>query len=158
MESDLGREVGLSTSDERIEGFRRAHADHGVELDETLILPGRFQIDDGYALTKRLLAERDDVTAIFAGTDMVAIGVLKALRERGIRVPEDMSVVGFDDIPIAAELTPALTTVHVPHEQLGREAVRLALRRSENAATDQIVLGTHIVVRDSVAPPRRQRS
>jgi LacI family transcriptional regulator len=69
-----------------------------------------------------------------------------------------MSVVGFDDIPIAAELTPALTTVHVPHEQLGREAVRLALRRSEGAATDRIVLGTHIVVRDSVAPPRRQRS
>lgn len=152
----LGRALGLSTSDERVEGFRRAHADHGVELDESLILPGPFQIDSGYDLTKRLLAERSDVTAIFAGTDMVAIGVLKALREKGIRVPEDMSVVGFDDIPIAAELTPALTTVHVPHEQLGREAVRLALRRSEGATTDSVLLGTHIVVRDSVAPPKRR--
>jgi LacI family transcriptional regulator len=154
----LGREVGLSTSDERIQGFRQAHAEHGVALDESLILPGKFLLDSGYELARKLLAERDDVTAIFAGTDMVAMGVLKALREAGVRVPEDMSVVGFDDIPLAAELTPALTTVHVPHEQLGREAVRLALRRGEGSTTDRVVLGTHIVVRDSVAPPRTVRA
>ena len=151
----LGRTVGLSTSDERVTGFRRAHKEHGLEADESLILPGKFTLASGYELTKKLLVERDDVTAIFAGTDMVAFGVLKALREAGVRVPEDMSVVGFDDIPFAAEVTPALTTVHVPHEQLGREAVRLSLQRHGGPVVDQVVLGTHIVVRDSVAAPRR---
>ena len=152
----LGIGDGFSTTDERVLGFRRAHADYGVEVDESLLLPGEFSKQSGYELTRKLVAERDDVTAIFAATDMVAAGVLKALREAGIRVPEDMSVVGFDDIPLASDLTPALTTVHVPHEELGREAVRLGLRR-EASGSGQVVLGTHIVVRETVAPPRRDR-
>ncbi|WP_199035650.1 LacI family DNA-binding transcriptional regulator [Glycomyces salinus] len=151
----VGRAVGLSTTDERVAGYRRAHADYGVDLDDSLILPGEFTKESGKSLTLDLLAERDDVTAIFAATDMVAAGVLRALRELGMRVPEDMTVVGFDDIPLASDLTPALTTVHVPHEELGRTAVRMALHRDEDDAADRVVLGTHIVVRDSVAPPRK---
>ena len=153
--SYMGMGVGLSTTDERIKGFRRAHADHGIEVDESLILPGDFSKQSGFELTRALVTARPDVTAIFSATDMVAAGVLKALREAGISVPEDMSVVGFDDIPLASDLTPALTTVHVPHEELGREAVRLGLRR-EATGSDQVVLGTHIVVRETVAPPRRR--
>jgi LacI family transcriptional regulator len=149
----VGREIGLSTTDERIAGFRRAHADHGVALDESLIRPGTFSRGSGAAATEALWAERTDVTAVFAATDMVAAGVLKALRGRGVRVPEDVSVVGFDDIPLASDLTPALTTVHVPHEQLGREAVRLALHRGPDQ-DDRVVLGTHIVIRESAAPLR----
>jgi LacI family transcriptional regulator len=154
--SYMGFGEGLTTTDERIRGFKRAHADHGVEVDESLILPGSFSKASGHELTRKLIAEHDDVTAVFAATDMVAAGVLKALREAGISVPEEMSVVGFDDIPLASDLTPALTTVHVPHEQLGREAVRLALHRGPELE-DQVVLGTHIVVRETVAPPRRKK-
>nr|WP_277605637.1 LacI family DNA-binding transcriptional regulator [Glycomyces sp. L485] len=153
--SFMGGKPGLSTTDERVAGFLRAHAEFGVEVDESLILEGEFLKSHGIKLTRELLAEREDVTAIFAATDMIAAGVLKALRDLGLRTPEDMSVVGFDDIPLASDLTPALTTVHVPHEQLGREAVRLSLHRGEPAVNDQVVLGTHIVVRDSVARPRR---
>jgi LacI family transcriptional regulator len=149
----VGREIGLSTTDERVAGLRRAHADHGVAFDQTLVRPGTFSRESGSALTAELVAERPDVTAVFAATDMVAAGVLRALRERGVRVPEDMSVVGFDDIPLASDLTPALTTVHVPHEQLGREAVRLALHRGPGVE-DRVKLGTHIVIRDSAAPRR----
>jgi LacI family transcriptional regulator len=147
----MGIGIGLSTTNERVRGFRRAHEDYGVEVDESLLIPGEFLKSSGFELTRRLVAERRDVTAVFAATDMVAAGVLKALREAGIGVPDDMSVVGFDDIPLASDLTPALTTVHVPHEELGREAVRLGLRRE----AEQVVLGTHIVVRETVAPPRR---
>ncbi|MCH7229818.1 LacI family transcriptional regulator [Glycomyces sp. L485] len=152
--SYIGASGGFSTTDERVAGFRRAHADYGVDFDESLVLPGEFSKASGYETTKRLLAERDDITAIFGATDMVAAGVLRALRELDLRVPEDMSVVGFDDIPLASDLTPALTTVHVPHEELGRTAVRLAIHRDEESAADQVVLGTHIVVRESVGPPR----
>ena len=153
--SYLGRIPGLSTTDERVAGFRRAHAEYGVELDESLIIPGDFSKAAGFRLTRELLAERPDVTAVFAATDMVAAGVIKAVQREGLRVPQDVSVVGFDDIPLASDLTPALTTVHVPHEQLGREAVRMSLHRGEPTVADEIVLGTHIVVRDSVARPRR---
>ncbi|GAA1687760.1 LacI family DNA-binding transcriptional regulator [Glycomyces endophyticus] len=149
----VGREPGLSTTDERVAGFRRAHADHGAPLDESLIRPGAFSRGGGRVATEALWAERADVTAVFAATDMIAAGALQALRGRGVRVPEDVSVVGFDDIPLASDLTPALTTVHVPHEQLGREAVRLSLHRGPDL-DDRVMLGTHIVVRDSAAPRR----
>ncbi|SDC96969.1 LacI family transcriptional regulator [Glycomyces harbinensis] len=149
----VGRAVGLSTTDERVAGYRRAHADHAVGFDPSLVRAGEFTRESGTALTEALVEERPDVTAVFAATDMVAAGVLAALRRRGVRVPEDVSVAGFDDIPLASDLTPALTTVHVPHEQLGREAVRLALHRGPGAE-DRVMLGTHIVIRDSVAPPR----
>jgi LacI family transcriptional regulator len=151
----VGKVEGLSTTTERVAGYRRAHADHGVEIDESLIIRGEFTKASGQERTRELLAERDDVTAIFAATDMVAAGVLKALRELKVSVPEQMSVAGFDDIPLAADLTPALTTVHVPHEELGRTAVRQSIHRDDDETEDMTVLGTHIVVRESVAPPRR---
>jgi LacI family transcriptional regulator len=74
--------------------------------------------------------------------------VRDALRERGLRIPDDVSLVGFDDLPPAADID--LTTVHVPHEELGRTAVRLALRSETPGAAQHVLLGTHIVVRDSV--------
>jgi LacI family transcriptional regulator len=80
---------------------------------------------------------------------MVAAGVLAVLREAGLRVPEDVSVVGYDDIPLALDVYPPLTTVHVPTEELGRAAVRLALHPEE---PQHLVLGTHIVIRGSAGP------
>ncbi|WP_431907773.1 LacI family DNA-binding transcriptional regulator [Nonomuraea jabiensis] len=146
--------LGAATADDqyttkidRVAGFRRAHEDHGVPCDPDLVLPAGFSRDGGYEGTRRLLAAGTEFTAIFAGTDMVAVGVLAALREAGLRVPEDVSVAGYDDIPLAADLVPGLTTVHIPTEELGRTAVRLAL---DLGRPQHVILGTHIVVRGSV--------
>ncbi|WP_205855796.1 LacI family DNA-binding transcriptional regulator, partial [Phytoactinopolyspora endophytica] len=151
----LGAHWSLTTTTARINGFTRAHADMGLEVDPGLLVEGRFLHSFGVAATRRLLAERPDVTAIFAATDMVAAGVLYTLRQAGVRCPEEISVVGFDDMPFASDLYPALTTVHIPTDELGRTAVRLAIHRDEYAQSQHVMLGTHIVVRDSVAPPRK---
>lgn len=141
--------VDHTTSRDRIKGFTRAHEAYGVTLDPALIVPGEYSQAFGHAGTRKLIADGVRFTAVFAATDMVAAGVLLALREAGVRVPEEVSVVGYDDIPLATNVVPALTTVRVPTEELGRTAVRLALHPGE---PQHVVLGTHIVVRDSVAP------
>ncbi|MDX6314329.1 MAG: LacI family transcriptional regulator [Streptomyces sp.] len=151
----LGTLAGLSTSNERVAGYERALRSRGVAVDPDLVVPGDFNREVGRRVTLELIARGVDFTAIFAMTDMVAAGVLQALRESGLRVPQDVSVVGYDDIPLSMDLVPALTTVHIPHEELGRTAVRLALRREENAGGQRVKLGTHVVVRDSAAPLHR---
>ncbi|GAA3532679.1 LacI family DNA-binding transcriptional regulator [Nonomuraea rosea] len=142
-----------TTKLDRVRGFVRAHESFGVPYDPDLIIPAGFGRSDGYEQARRLIALGAKFTAVFAATDMVAIGVLAALREAGIRVPEDVSLAGYDDIPFAADLEPGLTTVHIPTEELGRTAVRLALNRDQR---QHVVLGTHIVVRKSVRPPSRR--
>lgn len=84
---------------------------------------------------------------------MVAVGALAALREAGLSVPAGVSLVGFDDVPFATDLTPALTTVRVPYEELGRTAVRLALEREKSLADDHVVLSTQLVIRQLVRSP-----
>lgn len=149
----LGAFEPATTPTERVDGYRRAHKDFGLSVDPALVVPGEFGRAFGYRATKQLLEEKAKFTAIFAATDIIATGALHALRDAGRRVPDDVSLAGYDDIPMAAELTPALTTVHVPQLELGRTAVRLALHRHEADVQQHVVLGTHIVVRDSVAPP-----
>jgi LacI family transcriptional regulator len=145
----LGRVPGLSTSSRRLSGFTRAHQLLGIEPDPELIVDGSFTRGFGYQGTRELLACGVEFSAVFAGTDMVAAGALQALREAGVRVPEDIAVAGYDDIPAAIDVYPTLTTVHVPAEELGRTAVRLALHREEFPESQHQVLGTHIVIRDS---------
>ncbi|MEV6796233.1 LacI family DNA-binding transcriptional regulator [Streptomyces sp. NPDC051320] len=150
-----GAMAGLVTSTERLRGFRRAHRAHGFEADASLIVPGDFSRADGRRMIRELLARNAEFTAVMAATDVVAAGVLLELREAGLRVPADVAVVGYDDIPLASDLYPALTTVHVPQEELGRTAVRLALQRDarSGAREQQVTLGTHVVVRESAPPP-----
>ncbi|MFI7145220.1 LacI family DNA-binding transcriptional regulator [Nonomuraea sp. NPDC050022] len=138
-----------TTKLDRVRGFVRAHESFGVPYDPDLIVPAGFDRADGQTAARRLIALGARFTAVFAATDMVAIGVLAALREAGLRVPEDVSLAGYDDIPFAADLSPGLTTVRIPTEELGRTAVRLALDRRQ---PQHVVLGTHIVVRGSVGP------
>jgi LacI family transcriptional regulator len=144
-----------TTTSDRVGGFLRAHKAHGIDVPPEMIIEGPFDREFGYQATRRLLSGGPRFTAIFASTDMSAGGVLIALREAGVRVPQDVSVVGYDDIPLATDVTPALTTVHIPHEDLGRTAVRLALHRDRNAMNQHVVLGTHVVIRDSAGPPGR---
>jgi LacI family transcriptional regulator len=147
----LGGTPELSTSVQRRDGFLHALRAHGVPYAEELELRGPFTRVSGYQRTREALESGLEFTAIFAGTDMVATGALAALREAGLDVPGDVSLVGFDDVPFAADLSPALTTVRVPYEDLGRTAVRLALERSERlAGDDHVVLSTQLVIRQSV--------
>jgi LacI family transcriptional regulator len=151
----VGRVPGLSTSGQRIHGFLRAHDALGVNHAPELIIDGEFTRSFGYRTARELVAEGVEFDAIFAATDMVAAGVLQALREAGVRVPDDVAVAGYDDIPVAIDVVPSLTTVSVPHVELGRAAVRLALHRDELAGSQHQVLGTHVVVRESTQRPVR---
>ncbi|MFY7563808.1 LacI family DNA-binding transcriptional regulator [Streptomyces sp. WI04-05B] len=145
----------ISSGAERRTGYRQALRAHDVAYADELDVPGSYTRVSGYQRTRAALEEGLDFTAVFAGTDMVAVGALAALREAGLSVPGDVSLVGFDDVPFAADLTPALTTVRVPYEDLGRTAVRLALERENRLVDDDhVVLSTQLVIRQSVRPPK----
>jgi LacI family transcriptional regulator, galactose operon repressor len=152
-------EPGHSTIDGRVRGFERAHEAHHLPVTPRRTRAITFDRESGYLATRELLARDRSFTAIFAATDVVASGALVALREAGLRVPEDISVAGYDDIPLARDLTPELTTVHVDHEELGRTAVRHALNRERYTMSQHTVLGTHVIIRDSTGPaPARGRT
>lgn len=156
----LGGPTTLSTTTARLSGFRQAFAARKLEHDPSLVRTGAFGRQWGYQQTLKALDDGLDFTAIFAANDIVAAGVYAALRERGLRIPDDVSVAGYDDVPVATELQPALTTVRVPLEELGRAAVRAGLSGQEPTADPfahqqpMTTLGTVVVVRDSVGPPR----
>jgi LacI family transcriptional regulator len=145
----------FAASVDRLRGYELALAAAGIAPDADLIVAGDFEIEGGAAGAARLLDGPEPPTAIFGFNDKIAIGAIQAAQARGLRVPEDLSVVGFDDLEHAPILTPALTTVHQPIVEMGWMAVRmlldlLARRRSQPA---QIELRTHLVVRKSTCPP-----
>lgn len=143
----------------RVDGYRSAMNSAGLPIEPTWIRFGDFHVTGGRDHARELLAGPERPTAIFAGSDMQALGVLEVARELGLRVPEDLSVVGYDDIPLARWLTPRLTTVHQPLRRMGEEAARLAIRLAEEPAavaapTPRMDLATSLVVRESTASPR----
>jgi LacI family transcriptional regulator len=149
----LGGFEGNTATQERLAGLRRAMAAYGLELPPELVVPGALVRGFGYQATRRLLAEGLEFTAIFGCDDLVAAGAVAALRDAGVDVPREVSVIGYDDLSPAEDVYPALTTVHIPHDELGRTALRLALHRDDpDLPAQHVVLGTHIVVRKSVAP------
>jgi len=113
----------------RLSGYRKALSGHNVPEDPCLIGYGPYEHEIGRRAVTEALDRGVNFSAVFAGTDVVAAGALEALRAAGKRVPEDVSLAGYDDIPLARDLTPKLTTVHVPYEEIGRAAARLALDR-----------------------------
>jgi LacI family transcriptional regulator len=137
---------------ERLRGYRDALIAAGCALDEPLEVSGNFTESSGYAGALQLLALAERPTAIFAANDSMAIGALSALRARGLAVPEDMAVAGFDDIPIAAYLTPALTSVRVHISELGVRACQRLIdaMHSENGhAPHNEVIQTEVIPRQS---------
>ncbi len=159
---DLGhRRIAIVTGPEdvlcslaRLDGYRSALNMAGLEADPGLVRFGDFHVDGGYARALELLRLPDRPTAIFAGSDLQAFGVLEAARVCGLRVPEDLSVVGYDDVMPARWSSPALTTVHQPLRQMGEEAVQMLLRlRAGEPAVTRLELATSLVVRNSTAPP-----
>jgi len=150
----------LNGAIERLEGYKAALADHNIPFRDEYIASGDFRMQIGYQGTQELLALENPPTAIFASNDVSALGAMDAIRERGLRIPDDISVVGFDDIPAAAMTYPKLTTVRQPLVQMGREAVMELLARLENPNHEvrQITLETQLVIRDSCAVPCKKNA
>lgn len=140
----------------RLDGYRSAMNSAGLSIDPAWVRFGDFHVEGGRAEAMRLLDRPDRPTAIFAGSDLQALGTLEAARALGLRVPEDLSIVGYDDIPLSRWVSPRLTTVHQPLRQMGVEAARLVLAVAADGAiaTQRMDLATSLVVRDSTAPPR----
>ncbi|MDR5674931.1 MAG: LacI family DNA-binding transcriptional regulator [Armatimonadota bacterium] len=143
----------LTTTRDRVEGFRQGLSEKGIRLDPTWVLPGDFSRDSGEAAAEQLLRRGLRVTAIFALNDQMAVGALATLRRAGFRVPDDVSLAGFDDMAIARDVTPTLTTVRIPMEEMGVRAMELAL---ESPGEDLRVAFFPAVVipRESTAPPK----
>ena len=137
----------------RIDGFRSAMNTAGLPIRDDWIRFGDFQVDGGRHHARDILRGSERPTAIFAGSDLQALGTIEAAREAGLRVPEDLSIVGYDDIPVSRWMR--LTTVRQPLRRMGEEAARLAIRLADEPSqgTPRMDLATNLVVRDSTAPP-----
>jgi LacI family transcriptional regulator len=139
---------------ERVKGFRKAIAEAGLSLPAHAVVESDFHFAGGREATARLLATGEPFTALFAANDLMAAGAVRALAERGISVPGDMSVIGFDDAPLAEMISPALTTMRQPLQDMAHAAVSLLLARmteSNGAAPTRRILPTSLVVRESTA-------
>ncbi|MCS7235019.1 MAG: LacI family DNA-binding transcriptional regulator [Armatimonadota bacterium] len=143
----------LTTTRDRLEGFRQGLSERGVRFDPQWVLPGDFGRDSGEAAAEVLVGRGMPVTAIFALNDQMAVGALAALRRAGIRVPENVSLAGFDDMSIARDVTPALTTVRIPMEEMGVRAMELALERPSDDLR-VVYLPAQVIPRESTAPAR----
>jgi len=146
----------LSSAIERLRGYRDALEAHGIPFEQELVAEGEFLQGPGYVAANRLLDLPQLPTAIFAGNDLSAFGVMDAARNRGLSIPGDISVMGFDDIPQAASVRPALTTVRQPLAEMGRIAVRMLLDyvKDPTRECERVELDTQLIVRESCARPR----
>jgi LacI family transcriptional regulator len=161
---ELGhRRIGFITgamdqmcAQDRLEGFKSALADHDIDFDPDLVREGDFFQPLGYTGACALLELAQPPTAIFASNDVSAFGAMEAIRKHNLRIPNDVSLVGFDDIPQAAHVHPALTTVRQPLEEMGRAAARMLLERIKDPLRPlaRVELPTELVVRQSSCPHR----
>ena len=150
----IGKTAPARDAIERIAGYRAALDSAHLPIDPQLQCDGNFTEADGYTATKALLELAEPPTAIFAGNDRQAAGVYRALHEHGLSVPNQMSVIGFDNLPFTEVLSPPLTTVHAPRLELGRTAAAMLLRQINGEALDmpRVVLPTQFIERQSCRP------
>lgn len=157
------RHIGIITGNlqkplalNRLNGYQKALRENGLTINPDWIVESQFDFDGGIAGMEKLLAQSRRPTAVFACSDTIAIGVYQAAWKHGLRIPEDISVIGYDDITLARYLSPPLTTVHQPKAELGKIAVETLLERIKNPQKSHrtLLLKPHIVTRHSVAKPR----
>ncbi len=139
---------------ERYEGFRRAHREVGLDVDDSLVFHAGSTIEDGNKAALQFANEKCDATAIQACNDMVAIGAANTLLQQGLRIPQDLSLVGFGNILVAEHFRIPLTTVRQPKFRLGSAAVDMMLQLLRNERPESRRLPAELVIRDSSAPPR----
>ena len=146
----------LLCSRARLDGYRAALEAAGIAVDDQLIQQGDFMHESGFAGCGVLLDLPEPPTAVFACSDTMALGAYEAARRRRVRVPDDLSVIGFDDLPEARWSSPPLTTIRQPLSEMGMLAARIALRlaQGEEIETPRVELATDLVIRDSTTAPR----
>ncbi|HEY7737063.1 MAG TPA: LacI family DNA-binding transcriptional regulator [Candidatus Limnocylindrales bacterium] len=155
--SDRGIDPGSVTAC-RLRGYRTGLASAGIELGDDRVVLGPATVDAGFAAFVRAWSTGIRPTAVLAMSDAMAIGALRAVREQGLRVPADVSVVGFDDIDLAPHIDPPLTTIHQPVRRKGEEAVRLLLAsvsRRDRGRTAHLRLGARLIIRSTTGPAPR---
>lgn len=157
------RRVGFITGEmaygcalERLAGYQAALTEHGIAFDPELVSEGNFLQPQGYRCAYHLLRLPQPPTALFVSNDVMAFGAIEAARDLGFRIPEDLSIIGFDDVPQAAHVHPSLSTVRQPLVEMGRSATTLLLKYIANPLADieRIELSTRLVIRDSCRAPR----
>lgn len=142
---------------ERVTGFSNALADRGLALPPELIVEGAYTFESGAACAEALLSRSPRPTAIFAGNDETAAGVYRTAYLRGVRIPDDLTVIGFDDSPLASRLCPSLTTMRQPIRDMGRlaaEKVMAKIARQEGPPATALTVFPHLVVRESSGRPK----
>ncbi|MGW1952440.1 LacI family DNA-binding transcriptional regulator [Streptomyces sp. NPDC001920] len=140
----------------RVDGYRAALETAGLPVEQDLVRPGDFHHETGYRQGLELLRRPDRPTAVFAGNDLQALGLYEAARELGLRIPQDLSVVGFDDLPVARWMGPPLTTVRQPLTEMAEAAAKLVLtlaREDGTPTNTRVELATSLVVRSSTGAP-----
>jgi LacI family transcriptional regulator len=145
-----------STGLGRLRAFSAALREHGLPADPSLVSPAAaYLVDEGARAMGDLLDSGAQFSAIFAGNDMLALGCYDVMRERGLRCPDDLSVVGFNDIPLVDKVQPGLTTVRIPHYDIGWEAGRLMLDELTRGAQQAkaVLMPVSLSVRQSTGPP-----
>lgn len=141
----------IPTSQERLDGYHQAMKQYGIEIDPTLLLGEKSDYESGTRLTARLLDLENPPTAIFTGNNLLTLGALEVINQRGQRIPEDVAIIGFDDVYWANSLNPPLTAVRQPGFEIGKKAMELLMQRiqSPDAATLDVIFKTELMVRKS---------
>jgi DNA-binding LacI/PurR family transcriptional regulator len=153
--------IGETDEEVRYDSYRDTLRDLGLTYDASLVCSCPLEKKGGFEGASRMLANaKKKPTAVFCANDITAIAVIQCFMQAGLKVPEDISVMGIDNIDVAQYMNPMLTTVEVPKMELGKNAVRLLIDRIENGKTIPmtIKLPYRLIVRESVAPPRRNAS
>ena len=148
--------LNIQPGKERLEGYKSALRDSGLEISEGLIADGNFYRNTAYDKMMRLLELSSPPTAVFVASDEMALGAVKAIREKGLRIPGDISIIGFDDNPMCKEMSPQLTTVRQPISEMGRLSAEMIIKLIDKREKPGIkkILETELVIRDSCKPVR----
>lgn len=153
----IDRPFDLPHSLDRFSGYKKALEGQGIEPQEDLVVRGGFNYEDGAKATEILLNRKPAPTAVLAFNDISAVGAMRKIQDWGLMVPEDISVIGFDDIPQSAYTIPRLTTVHFPKKRVAEAACKLLFERIEGSSSEpkkEVILPLHLVVRESTSRVR----
>ena len=151
------RRIGLICGDgppvkDRMLGYRKALEENGLRFDKSLISGNEFTVEEGLRVARSFLEQKSQVTAIFATGDLLAIGAVKAIQQSGLRAPDDIAIIGFDDILASSWITPSLTTMSVPQELIGQMAAEMLFERLNgniNGGSRSVEIPVELVVRES---------
>ncbi|MGY4110186.1 LacI family repressor for deo operon, udp, cdd, tsx, nupC, and nupG [Aeribacillus sp. SP014] len=147
----LSGPMDVILSRDRLKGFKQGMMQHDIAIEPNLIQEGDFSFESGFNLMTKLLALTEPPTAVFASSDEMAIGAIKAIKAKGLKVPDDISIVGFDDIKFASIFEPALTTVSQPMFEIGQKAMELLIKliQKDKLEKSQYILEDQLVIRET---------